>query len=643
MVATSPLRIGAGRGSTRREFAPVALLLVSLTLIALLIHGPLAEAPRLGVHLAGGRLLPVADLGRTWADYLASWHAVAGGTTSPAPPSLLVLAALGTVVAPVGGPPLVAAVLLLGGLPLAGLTAYLAGRALGVSRQARALGAAAYALVPVAASSAAQGRLDVVVAHVLVPPLLVGLARVLGLTGAPTDFRSACVTALGMAALGAFAPLPYAVLVLLVLAGFVVVAHPLSARRVGALATVVVLPVVCLLPWPVALLEQPDILVHGPGARVLEEPARGWLLVLSPDGSPAGWLGGLLVLVAAAVVAGRPRRSVVPGAVLALAGWITASLVDTIAVPPISGGPTTTGWPGGPLVLVAAGLVWIVLAGWGTTRPRAVTAPVLLLVLAVLTTGTVLAGRSGPLHLERPTPVAGPLLMAERGPFPARLTAASPRFGEDDLVPTDTAGRWLGGVRDDLLSGDRERVRGALAAAVARGVRTVAVPPGTAATRQHDLVADEGRSPGGQQLLRLRAPAAPVELLGPDLARRARSETRPSPYDRPVAVPAALPHFAVRVSEGGPGRVLVLGAENEPGWSARIDGREAPLASAWGHQVAVPLPRTASEVRVSYTELPRMMALGAQATALAFLLIGALAPWRRGVFRLRRALIRNPR
>ena len=36
--------------------------------------------------------------------------------------------------------------------------------------------------------------------------------------------------------------------------------------------------------------------------------------------------------------------------------------------------------------------------------------------------------------------------------------------------------------------------------------------------------------------------------------------------------------------------ILLLGAENEPGWRAVVDGREFPLATAWGHQVAVPLP-----------------------------------------------------
>jgi hypothetical protein len=74
---------------------------------------------------------------------------------------------------------------------------------------------------------------------------------------------------------------------------------------------------------------------------------------------------------------------------------------------------------------------------------------------------------------------------------------------------------------------------------------------------------------------------------------------------------------------------LLLGTENEAGWHAEIDGRSAPLATAWGHQVAVPLPEHSTEVRVSYTELPRTTLLVVQAAAILFTLIGALPTRRR--------------
>ncbi len=83
------------------------------------------------------------------------------------------------------------------------------------------------------------------------------------------------------------------------------------------------------------------------------------------------------------------------------------------------------------------------------------------------------------------------------------------------------------------------------------------------------------------------------------------------------------------MSEGGAGRALVLGAENEPGWYVRIDGRPFPLATAWGHQVAIPLPENAADVQVGYTEIPRTALLGLQAAFILFALVAAIPERRR--------------
>ena len=108
------------------------ILTAVLVVFALITNGVLAEMPRFGAGLHGGRLLPAADLTTTWSDYLASWHPVNGGTGAPAPVSLLVLALLGTVLAPFGGPSAVLTVVMLFGVPLAGLSAYIASRGLPV-------------------------------------------------------------------------------------------------------------------------------------------------------------------------------------------------------------------------------------------------------------------------------------------------------------------------------------------------------------------------------------------------------------------------------------------------------------------------------------------------------------------------------
>ncbi|GAB3296257.1 glycosyltransferase family 2 protein [Parasphingorhabdus pacifica] len=631
--------------------APPVLMASALVLLALLTHG-LADASRLGTELHGGRLLPVGDLARTWSDYLESWHAVTGGTGSPAPVSLLVLALVGTVLLPIGGPPTAVALLLLFGTPLAGLSAYRAARALPVSATWRAAAATGYALLPAATLSAGQGRLDVVVAHILAPVLLAGIASVVGLSGRATVparsghwMGTACLTALGMAVVGAFSPTTHVTLLVLALVGFVLVpGRPGGARRrVAGLAAIVLLPVACLLPWPVVLAENPQILLHGLGARAAEASAGAWVFVLSPDGSVASSAGGLLVPAAAVAIwaARGRRRTAVPGLVVAGAGWAAALVLAHVRAEPIGGGPATPGWTGAPLVLVAAGLMWVVLCGKPRSLPKWA-GPALAAALLVVVAGAVFAGRSGPLSTEtgRTAPALaadlaapGALLTVEPGDRPARLVdGVRPSFGDDDLVPVGTAVDWLHRVHVDLLSDDRERIREALAAAAARGVAFVAAPEPAAdriRSAAGDLAIGQGRLADGSAALRLLVPNSEVELLGPDLARKARAEQAPAAQDRPLPVRAELPNVAVRVSEGGAGRALVLAAENEPGWQATIDGRAAPLASAWGNQVAVPLPQDASEVRITYTEVPRTTLLAIQAAAILFTVIGALPERRR--------------
>jgi hypothetical protein len=594
---------------------PPVLLFLGLCAFPVLGHGVLADAPRWGLDLAGGRLLPVGDLASTWSDYLAAWHPVAAGTGAPAPASLLVLALVGTVLWPIGGPPAVVALLVLFEVPLAGVTAYSAARRLTSSPSRRLLVALAYALLPLAAVSAAQGRLDVVVAHVLLPPVLVGAGAVLGLTGSAHWLGTACRTALGLAVIGAFAPLVHATVLVLALVGFVVLPGGglTVRRRIAGVGLLVLLPVACLLPWPVVLFSDPGELVRGIGAQV-GEPSAGWgLAALSPDGSALGFVGLLVVLAAVAAAALAPVRAMVPAAVVAVVGWVVAVLVAAV------------GWTGGPLLVAAAGMLGMVLTA-GTPRWRA--RPALLAVpVAVLGLAAVLGARSGPLRvIDGPVTEPGTVLQVQAGESARWLPQRGPRFGDDDLAPVPSAADWLQRRNADLLSTDRDRIRGALAAVAAHGVDVVRVPRSSAGTllaQAPDVVAAQGGSAGTADL-RLLPPHTPVQLLGPDLARRARKMPNPPPEDWPMPVDAGLPSAAVRVSEGGTGRLLVLAAPNAPGWTARIGDREMPLATAWGEQVAVPLPSSASEVHVSYTTAPRTGLLAVQAAALLFAVIGAL-------------------
>ncbi len=637
-----------GTSISPRVGYPVVLTLALLA-VALLTHGVLADQPRWGTGLAGGRLLPVGDLSQTWADYLAAWHPAFGGTASPVAPSLLVLGVLGTLLAPLGGPPTAAALLLWLDLPLAGLAVWVATRRLPVPARWRAAVAAGYALLPAASLSAAQGRLDVVVAHALVPMVLAGGAAVLGwsrLGANPRQWLStASLAALGLTVLGAFSPLLYAFLALLLLVGFVVVPGPevsqdrKPSHRVAALVAVVVLPVVGLLPWPAVWLTDPQLLIQGAGDPGQQSPVGLSVLALAPDASPAAWVGVIFLLAAAAACWLRPRREALPGLVVAGAALAATIAVGRVPLTPASGGASTVTWTGGLLVIAGAGALWpVLLAGLPGPSPRAVprrfAAAGLVGALLALATGSALAGSGGPLGTQRGEPPrAGSLLVVEGLGRPARLEDAPARFGDDSLVPATSALQWLRRVGNDVLTGPPDSVRAALASAAGRGVTAVSLPDARAAERLRaaagDMVAGGVRGAGGREEVRLSKPGGPAELLGPDLARRARGDGQPDPLDQPKPVQTTLPEGALRVSEGGVGRLLVLGAENVSGWRATIDGKPASLATAWGHQVGVPLPGHPSEVRFEYASGPRDTFLAVQAAALLFTAVAALPGRRR--------------
>ncbi|HEX2299777.1 MAG TPA: glycosyltransferase, partial [Pseudonocardiaceae bacterium] len=119
--------------------------------------------------------------------------------------------------------------------------------------------------------------------------------------------------------------------------------------------------------------------------------------------------------------------------------------------------------------------------------------------------------------------------------------------------------------------------------------------------------------------------------LGPALAEQARAGAAP-PIDKGVTgvlVDGRPPSVGVKVAPGAKGRLLVVSANDEPGWRASVDGKPAPVVRGWGHQVAVQVPDASSEVRVDRSEIARAFLLLGQA-ALVLLVVGtALPAWRR--------------
>ncbi|MGH3949229.1 MAG: glycosyl transferase, partial [Pseudonocardiaceae bacterium] len=644
-------------------FAPPVLLLAALTGLALLVNGN-----RLGLDLTGGRLMPVGDLGEVWATYLAGWHPVGGGTSAQAPAALAVLGVLGAPFFPLGGAAAAVAVLFLLDIPLAGLSAYVATRRFRVRRWVRALVAAGYAVLPPATAAVAQGRLDVVVAHLLLPLVIAGVAGVLRPPDGGARWLSASVTcALGLALLGAFSPLTHVLVLIGLLVGFVIVTSDAAiGRRVASVATVVLLSIALLLPWPTTWLTHPEVLLHGVGARVGEVPVNaGELFSLDPGGPGALPIGVVLVVAALIGLVVRPTTRALAGFGIALLGVACVVTLQLVPATPINGGSARHGWTGAPLIVVGVGLLSILLAvshqdrrarsahsaspSRSSALPRRLAAAGGIAVLAVFVVAAGFVGGEGPLRPAETVGLAAPidaeladtgrsaLVLNAVGVPPRQSGGGMPAFGDDTVaLPAGTPQRLL--MWQSMLIGSAgvpaappEVVRDVVASAAAAGVLFVVFPPGVDASTvlrsAGELVTTAAATADGRQVIRLKPIGGQVTLIAPELSRLAISgEAPPGIIEGAGVAPveATLPEVRVLVSDGPGGRLLVLAATQEAGWRATVDGEPRPIVPAWGHQVGVEVPTRESEVVVDNPNTVRTMLLLGQLGAVLFTLLTAI-------------------
>ncbi|KAA9162383.1 hypothetical protein FPZ12_012205 [Amycolatopsis acidicola] len=621
-----------GRVPFVRRSAPPVVLFVVLAAIGLVLNGS-----RLGLDLAGGRLLPVGDLGRMWSMYLAGWHPVGGGTASAAPASLAVLGIVGAIFTPIGGPAALVAILLIGDAAFAGLSAYAATRRLPVSRWVRAAVSAGYGLLPAATASVAQGRFDVVAVHILLPLVISGIAALLARTGRRWLHASSWC-AVGVALLGAFSPLAHGLALLGLVAGFVVL-PPVDGllRRIGSVGIVVLLPLALLLPWPTVLVNEPALFLHGlsgPGAA----PAAADLAGLDPGGVGAWPIGVLVIVVALAAVVMRPRALLSPGLGVLVLGVLGLVIVLLVPVAPLQGTGTATGFTGVPLLVISAGLLWIVLSAsqapaGGSLLPK-LAAVVGVLLIAALGTGAVIAGRGGPLHSGGGDKLAATqadelartgrsvVVVGSGDEVTKQTSGALPQYGDDQLALTPSTPARLLSWQNAFLQPSSGATRAALSGAAASGALFVVLPQGeqasTVVALAPDLAVAAQPTADGRAVLRLLAPSGQAVLVPPTVAKQAVTSSAPSSTAGVSPVDATLPDVHVRVSEGMAGRLLVLSAEQEAGWQATVDGKPAPIVPAWGHQVAVSVPTAQSDVLVEHPSTLRDVLLLVQVAAVLF-------------------------
>jgi GT2 family glycosyltransferase len=321
--------------------------------------------------LGGGALIPAFEgASSLWGQFLQAYHPIGVGSASAGPPYVGLVALLATVL--LGKAWLAVDVLLLGCVPLAGVTAFLALRRVTLSVPVRVWAAASYALLPVAFGAIAAGRLGSAVAFVLIPVIGMLAGRMFS-EPAKIARRAAWATGLAITVGAAFVPLLWP----MAIAGAVLAA--LTLRRSGPallrnLAIVVLTPPVLLLPWLIQVLAHPTWLLleaglPQPGLAASDLPAKS-LLLLSPGGPglPPYWVSAALILVGlAALLASGRLTLVMSGWTAALLGFAAALLASRVTVT-APGGQSVSAWPGVPLAVAAAGLLLAAAAAADSAR-----------------------------------------------------------------------------------------------------------------------------------------------------------------------------------------------------------------------------------------------------------------------------------
>jgi GT2 family glycosyltransferase len=389
-------------------------------------------------EIDGGALLPLSStVGELWAHVGYGWHSVGGGFVGASDPFAAVLAVLGSLT--FWSPSFSIVLLYLVALPVAALGAWWCATRIATRAWPPAIAALLWALAPPFLSSMEHGELGAVIAHILLPWL------VLAAIAAARSWSAGAVAALLFAAVAASAPSLVPALVVMF-----VVWMAANATRIHRLIGIVIPAAALFAPLvyaqvrrgtPLDLLADPGVPVAHSTSTPLQllsgspiSDANGWAELHSALGTaftgPAVYdlllVPLVLVALAAAFVPGSRRG--IPALVIAFLGFGTAVGATTLALT-TSGSASVTIWPGSGLSLMWLGLTAaavVTLEAFG----RLAALPSLIVVLA----GTLAVG---PLLVA---PLAGTAQVAPTasGVLPAYVVAVGatkPNIGTLVLAP----------------------------------------------------------------------------------------------------------------------------------------------------------------------------------------------------------------
>ena len=623
---------------------PGVLLFLTLTVIALVAERSLLA----GTPLGGGALVPAwGGASGLWQEYLQGYHPVSIGTAAGTPPYVLVLAILATLL---GGKPWLAVdVILLGCVPLAGISAFLATRRVTRFVPARIVGALAYALLPVGIGAVATGRLGTAVLLVLLPPIGVLAGRVFAGPRRKAR-RAAWALALLVAVVAAFVPLFWLITVVAMAVGVLALGRrrPGTALNAGIVAAV---PLVLLLPWTLDLATDPAriFLEAGVVRSGLATPglAARSLLLLSPGGPglPPFWVTvGLAAAAAAALVLASRRQAalVLAGWIVGVTGLIFAALVSHVSVTQAGPAGAVPAWPGPALAVAGAGLLLALVAasdripgelrsgGWRNVTALAVLGLGVLACSAPALAAAywISSGVTGPVR-----PTSGQLL-----PEFVAVSSDSGLRLRTLVLQTAPGGRVTYTVlrdADPLIGSQELPLPTSAQRALNLCVATLTAPAGSAAADQGRVLASYGigyvllPAPINANLARqldgvpgLR----PVSVTGQFDLWRVVNTTAQVTVAEPggkVAAVASGPVSVAGARAPAAGGTLMLAAP-AGGWSASLNGHPlTPLAAAVGGWAqGFRLPPGGGSLSVSRSEVPREAVLAL--TGLAALVVAGL-------------------
>ncbi len=385
---------------------PIIAVGLGLTVVALIAGHSLLFSGT----LAGGALLPTpggaADL---WHEYVSAWHGVGLGSNADTPAYIGLLALLATIL--FGKASFAVLALLLGSVPLAGLSASYAFRRVTDSAVLRIWGGYAYALLAVATGAVATGRLGSAVAVAVLPLIATSAASAIGSSSRPGNTRSAWTCAFLLILATAFAPVVWAATrpcfgaVALVTVAWRVRSERRRSPLIRIATIVLGTPMIVLAPWSLRLLQHPSgfLTEIGAGGYGLDSPTSSPLgLLLGDPGGPGTypyWFGlGLLLTALAALWRGTRRRVVIAAWLITLLGFASALLLTRTTVAASDSAAAVVPWPGVSTALIGFGLITATIVGAEGARERIAGAafgwrqPVSVLVTAAAVLAPLAAG-----------------------------------------------------------------------------------------------------------------------------------------------------------------------------------------------------------------------------------------------------------